>query len=161
MATILKARTSRHFHDAGALILEYQAYVDAMRFHACIAGDIRQEINNLSRVYPAERGGVFVAYRAEEALGCAALERQAEGIAEIRRLYVRSEARGQGLGKELIAEAVAEARRLGYHTVRLDTFRTVDFAGRIYRELGFNEIPPYNDLPPDRVVFMEQVLCES
>lgn len=158
MTLIVKAQTPKQFADAGKLILEYQSYIDSMQFHDCIAGDIMDEIKHLDRVYPTNRGGAFVAYIDKEPVGCIALERQNKSIAEIRRLYVRPSVRGKGLGKKLIAFAVADAKALGYKIVRLDTFRTVDFAANIYRALGFSEIPPYNDLPAEKIVFMEQAL---
>lgn len=138
--------------------MEYQAYVDSMQFQECIAGDMQEEIIKLDKVYPSDQGGIFVAYVDDAPLGCVALEKQAEGIAEIRRLYVRPQGRGKSLGKKLILRAVEEAKSLQYQRVRLDTFRAVDFAGKIYREAGFAEVAPYNHLPFDKVIFMEQVL---
>ena len=64
--------------------------------------------------------------------------------------------RGAFSGGPELAERIAAT--LNYRCVRLDTFRAVDFAGKIYREAGFTEVPPYSNLPADKVIFMEQVL---
>jgi putative acetyltransferase len=158
MTALVKAHTPEHFADAATLIRAYHAYIDTMQFHECIAGDIEEEIRELDRAYPAHKGGIFVAYFDGKPAGCVALEEQSPGIAEIRRLFVDDAFRGKKIGHQLIAAAVAEAKKLGYQSVRLDTFRAVNFAANIYKDLGFIEIPPYNELPPEKIVFMEQVL---
>jgi ribosomal protein S18 acetylase RimI-like enzyme len=158
MPPIVKVENSSQYGEAARLIEAYGAYIDSMGFDDCITGDIQDEISNLERVYPNDKGGIYIVYWDNEAAGCVAIEEQEPGIAEIRRLYVSRAFRGKELGKQLIAHAVEEARELGYRKVRLDTFKAVDYAANIYRELGFNEVPPFNQLPPEKVVFMEQTL---
>ena len=52
-----------------------------------------------------------------------------------------------GVGKRLAEKAIAEAERLGYREVRLDTLPTMDRAIDLYRALGFVETAPYYDNP--------------
>ena len=76
-------------------------------------------------------------------------------MCEMKRLYVRAEARGTGAGRALVAAIVEEARRLGYRTMRLDTLPTMDAARALYLSLGFRPIERYNNNPIEGVLFFE------
>jgi ribosomal protein S18 acetylase RimI-like enzyme len=96
---------------------------------------------------------LLVAVESGETMGCAGLRRIAEGIGEMKRLYVRPGAQGRGIGRALAERMLAEARELGYHTLRLDTLRSMDRALALYRALGFRRIPPYGDHPKEAICF--------
>ena len=67
--------------------------------------------------------------------------------AEIKRLYVRPQFRGVGLGRQL-AEAILDAARgAGYACVLLDTLDDMESARALYEDLGFAEVPPYYHNP--------------
>lgn len=80
-------------------------------------------------------------------LGCIALKRLAPGIAEIKRLYVRPQARGQGVAKALVSAMLEEAAALGYGDVKLDTLAQMETAITLYRAFGFDDIPAYGSHP--------------
>jgi len=61
-------------------------------------------------------------------------------IAELKRLYVRPQGRGMGVGWALTEQAIDRARKVGYNTIRLDTLATCPMP-KLYRKLGFKEIP--------------------
>ena len=66
-----------------------------------------------------------------------------------------------GMGKALGERILQEAKRLGYDRMRLDTANTMYPALKLYRSLGFQDIPAYYDLPPEvlpRAVFLECLL---
>ena len=73
----------------------------------------------------------------------------------MKRLYLRPAARGHGLGRSLAEAALAEARRLGYRRLRLDTLPGMEAAQGIYRELGFREIAAYRANPVPGARFLE------
>ena len=109
--------------------------------------DFDRELAGLPGDYTPPRGALLVAKTPAETVACVALRPLAPGICELKRLYVRPTARGGGLGRLLAEAALAEARRLGYRRVRLDTIPSMEAAQALYERLGFREIPPYNANP--------------
>jgi GNAT superfamily N-acetyltransferase len=97
------------------------------------------------------------------ALGCGALRIIAPGVAEIKRMYLRPDARGRGLGRMLLDRLIAEARNQGCHEARLDTGWFMMDAQRLYRAAGFTECEPYaeSEVPADfdpRWIYMRRDL---
>ena len=76
-------------------------------------------------------------------LGCVFLKMIRPDAAEVKRLYVRPEARGTGLGRRLMTGALADARDLGAASVLLDTGIYDTAAHALYRKLGFRDIEHY------------------
>jgi GNAT superfamily N-acetyltransferase len=92
--------------------------------------------------------GLFLLARlGGDPVGCVGLRRPAPRIAEVKRMFVRPEARGFGGGAELLAAAEHAARELGATTVRLDTRHDLVEARRLYARHGYVEIEPYSDNP--------------
>ena len=97
----------------------------------------------------APPGGAFVALydEAGRAVAGGGVKRLADGLGEIKRMFVVPEARGNGHARVLLAALEDAARELGYTRVRLDTGRFQTEAERLYRTSGYVEIPDYNDNP--------------
>ena len=120
-----------------------------------------QELAGLPGGYERPRGRLILARVAGEPAGCVALRPLLPDVAEMKRLYVRADYRGMGLGRTLAECAIDEARALGYRTVKLDTLPAMHDAQRLYAELGFVDTAPYNDNPVDGVRFLALALAPS
>jgi putative acetyltransferase len=91
------------------------------------------------------------------ALGCGAVLRDARGWGEVKRMYVRPEARGRRIGVRILAalEQVAAGRALPL--LRLETGIHNTEALALYRRAGFRDCDPFGDYAPDPLsVFMEK-----
>ncbi len=80
---------------------------------------------------------------------------------EMKRLYVHPRGRGVGLGRALLNAIVAEATRIGYREIRLDTLPTMDSVTALYRGEGVMLIPPYYDTPVEGTIFMARTLTNK
>jgi epoxyqueuosine reductase len=112
-----------------------------------------QELAGLPGRYAPPSGRMLLARYNGAFVGCVALRQIGEEICEMKRLFVQPAFRGKGVGKTLAQAIIEEGRRIGYKRMRLDT--VCDPARGLYRSLGFREIPPYQHVPIDGVVFME------
>jgi putative acetyltransferase len=136
--------------DVRALLREYAASLPfALDFQ-----DFDRELAELPGAYAPPHGALLLARGA----GCVGLRPIDETTGELKRLYVRPSARGTGLGRRLAEAAVAEARKLGYARLRLDTTPGMDAAQSLYERLGFREITPYRPNPVPGARFLELTL---
>lgn len=88
--------------------------------------------------------GVFhIVRRGESAVGMSGLRPVREGVAEIKRIYVPSALRGQGVGDAILQRLMQEARAFGYRRVVLESAPFMTSAHRLYEAMGFLDIAPY------------------
>jgi putative acetyltransferase len=111
------------------------------------------ELATLPGRYAPPSGRILLARYDGAFVGCVALRQIGEGTCEMKRLFVRPASRDKGIGKALVQAIIEEARRIGYKRMRLDT--AFEPALSLYRSLGFKEIPPYQHVPIEGVIFME------
>ena len=116
--------------------------------------DFEAELAALPGKYTPPGGRLLLAWRGAEAVGCVALRPSEGRDCEMKRLYVRPEARGERLGRRLAERIVEEARSAGYSRMRLDTLPTMTPAIRMYREMGFQPIDPYVYNPVPGAIFL-------
>lgn len=167
MLTIVQASGTHHFEQADVLTWEYLVAAGAeLRSRYGVELDIAaahaHDIEARTTYVPPD-GRLLLASVDEAAAGCVRLRRLGAGTGEVKRLYVRPAYRGHGVGAELVARVVREARAAGYRRLRLDSSRFQRSAHALYRAAGFRDIDPYpgSEIPEayrDRWVFMELVL---
>lgn len=133
------------------LIVEYAAALPVDVSHE----RIDDEAEGLPGEYAPPRGALLLALMDGRPAGCAALRPLNQEICELKRVYVRSEARGHGVGRGLVEALIRTARSIGYRQMRLDSIPTLKPALGLYRSLGFRFIPPYRAIPTKSALFME------
>jgi GNAT superfamily N-acetyltransferase len=93
------------------------------------------------------RGGFVVAYAGDIPVGCGGVRRLADGIAEVKRVFVAPQARSRGVARRIISELERLAAQRGYRAIRLDTGAAQPHALELYRSSGYREISDYNANP--------------
>lgn len=137
-----------------ALIRAYLASLDIdLGFQAVDA-----ELADLPGSYGPPRGCLLLARVDGLPAGCVGVRPCAASICELKRLYVDPAARGLALGQQLCEGAIAQARRLGYRAMRLDTLPSQQSAQALYRRLGFRSIAPYRANPVPGTQYLELAL---
>jgi GNAT superfamily N-acetyltransferase len=147
--TIAPARSRIELISAAAL---FRAYAKALPVDLAPQG-FSQELASLPGDYAPPGGELLLAKQGDHVLGCIALKPlEPPAIAEIKRLFVRPQARGKGVGKALVAAILNTAGERGYDEVKLDTLVHLTEAIALYTGFGFGPIAPYGSHPyPDLV----------
>jgi ribosomal protein S18 acetylase RimI-like enzyme len=155
---IIQAETQEQIERAREIFREYEAWLG---LSLCFQG-FEQELAELPGKYAAPLGRLWLAIDEGQVVGCIALRKLEDGISEMKRLYVRSSARGKGVGKLLVQSLIEEARKIGYEKMRLDTYPPkMGQAVKIYHSMGFVEIEPYYGNPNEGTLYMELKLKDA
>ncbi len=150
--TIRALTTAEGMEPVRSLFREYAA---SLNFDLCFQ-NFEHELASLPGPYAPPSGCLLLATVGDQPAGCVALKKLADGVCEMKRLYVRDAYRGTGLGRTLAEQIIREARDLGYAAIRLDTVPSVmGSAVALYRSLGFREIPSYWFNPVPGALFLE------
>lgn len=121
--------------------------------------DVEAELSALPGPYAAPEGALLLAWTDETPVGVVAVKPlAADGVCEMKRLYVRPTHRRQGIGHALGTAVLDTAREIGYDVMRLDTLASMTSARSLYRALGFEERSAYYHNPLPDVVYMERQL---
>jgi ribosomal protein S18 acetylase RimI-like enzyme len=138
-ADIRQAAFPRDTRDVRALFKEY---ADGLGVDLGFQG-FDDEVAQLPGKYAVPTGRLLLAWRGDEAVGCIAMRRIDNLVCEMKRLYVRPQARGEALGRRLVERLCDEARRAGYARICLDTLVSMASAQKLYESMGFKPIDPY------------------
>jgi ribosomal protein S18 acetylase RimI-like enzyme len=151
---IIRAQTADEIEAVRATFREYQQFLGVdLSFQG-----FEEELATLPGCYAPPKGQLLLARDGPHAVGCVALRPLDDNACEMKRLFVRPDYRGQGLGRLLALRVVSEATALGYVVMRLDTLETLDGAMHLYTLMGFRRRAPYYANPLPGVVYWERAL---
>lgn len=147
---IVVATRAKHWATARILIQEYVDWLGIDLSYQNYEG----EFNSLEQMYSPPEGLLLLAEGKDQTAGCVAFREKGKLRCEMKRLYVRPDFRGLQLGKKLAELCIEEARLAGYKEMVLDTMPSMQGAVRIYKDLGFQAIPPYYNNPVPGVIYL-------
>jgi dihydrofolate reductase/ribosomal protein S18 acetylase RimI-like enzyme len=154
----------RSVHDDPASLAAARDFVRAhFEAHSAAhdAAATERVVAALPAPYDTPRGGLWVAWSDGEPLGCVALNELAPEIAELKRMYVRPDARRRGVARRLTEHAAAVATARGFRRLRLGTLATSDGAQRLYEGAGFRRIAAYRAVEFGDTLFYERPLVSA
>jgi ribosomal protein S18 acetylase RimI-like enzyme len=142
--TVAPARTQIELTSAAAL---FRAYARSLPVDLGPQG-FSEELKSLPGPYAPPSGELLLAKRGDHVLGAIALKAlEAPRVAEVKRLFVRPQARRIGVGKALVTAILNVARERGYREVKLDSLASMEGAIALYKSFGFAPVPPYGSHP--------------
>jgi ribosomal protein S18 acetylase RimI-like enzyme len=116
---------------------------------------IWKDLEDLPERYGPPQGAAWLAFAGDKLAGCGALAATNQpGVAEIKRIYVRSPFRRQGLARALTLQLLAQAHARAYHTAAISTWPENAQALNLYREMGFAPIAPFKTHTHAQLVFL-------
>lgn len=142
---------------------ELDAVVDIFREYIASASvslefqDYEAEFATLPGKYGTPEGRLLLAWKDDKVVGCAALRQVDAQTCEMKRVYVRPEARGENFGRRLVQRILDEARSIGYSRMCLDVLPEFTAAQRIYAALGFTTAAPitFNPVPGTKFLALD------
>jgi putative acetyltransferase len=140
--------------DFAAARVLFQEYADQLGIDLCFQG-FDAELDQLATMYAPPSGCLILAQSGADLIGCGAIRRFRGDACEMKRLYLKPQARGTGWGRALAELLVSRAKALGYERMYLDTLLDMRPARELYGSLGFRETTPYYGNPLRDVVYME------
>ncbi len=86
---------------------------------------------------------MIVAYAGQEPVGCGAIKSYNEKSAEVKRMFVKADHRGQRIAQQILTELENWAQSLGYQSCVLETGQRQESAIALYTRSGYKFIPNY------------------
>src|SRR5260221_13661797 len=160
MIEIEQTKSDLHIGYVHELLKEYTAWAATLHPLDDIPAfeGFSDEIEKLPGIYAPPKGRLLLALDDGQPAGCVALKPVREGVAELKRMYVRPGNRGKGIGWRLGEKLVNEARQIGNTKIILDSHHSMTGAHAIYRKLGFKQVAPpagTPDVVKELAIFME------
>lgn len=151
---MVRPADSAEMEEIRNLFREYQAELDV---DLCFQS-FEEELATLPGKYAPPNGELLIGLVNDEIEGCVAFRFLEPGVCEMKRLFVRPDARSSGLGGQLVEEILKGASAAGYGKMVLDTLDRLQNARKLYERNGFITVPAYYDNPLEGVIFMERKL---
>ncbi len=164
MITIGQISTADDCAAVKELVLEFVAWCETIDPNAQSASTFKEleaELATLPGIYGPPTGSFLLARNGRKPAGCVAFRGVDPDTVELKRMFVRPDQRGNGVGLKLVQDVIAVARAQGRKRMELSSFHTMTGAHKIYRGVGFTEVPVPADLPAlwhGKVIYMEMVL---
>ncbi len=121
----------------------------------------REELARLPGAYGSEGGALLLALADDEPAGTVALRRLNSTSGEVKRLYLRPQYRGRGVGRRLLSAVIERANAIGYDTLYADTLPSMLEALSLYQRAGFVPVEPYSSTPTPGAIYLERKLLSS
>ena len=131
----------------------FREYWASFGFSPCFQ-DFASEVSGLPGAYAPPDGALVLALTEGQAAGCAALRRFDADRGEAKRLYVRPQFRGRGVGRALLDWVIGEARAMGYRELVGDTIPQMAVALAMYDRAGFERTGPYARVPTPGAIYL-------
>ena len=112
-----------------------------------VFANLEAELAGLPGRFGPPSGCLLLARLDGAPVGCVAFCGQDAMTMEIKRMFVRPEAWGKGVGGRMLEVLLAEAEAAGYVRYRLSTHHKLHTARALYRRGGFREVPGSADFP--------------
>ncbi len=132
-------------------------YWNSFGFTPCFQS-FDSELAALPGNYAPPSGRLAIARLDAEPAGCVAMRPIDSVRCEAKRLYVRPQFRGRGVGRNLLEWLIGEARAAGYNQMLGDTMPVMSEALKMYERAGFKRIGPYVDQPTPGAIYLRFTL---
>jgi len=118
-----------------------------------------EELHGLPGKYAEDGGALLIAWIDDLPAGTIALRRLDDRAGEVKRLYLRPQFRGRGLGRHLVEQVIERAHAIGYQTLFADTLPIMTDALSLYAKMGFETTGPYAADPTPGAIFLKLSLA--
>ena len=103
---------------------------------------VELHLDKFAKIQPPQ-GIIYIVESEGKSIGMGALSPLDKGVGEIKRMYIRSEHRGKGIGRRLLRKLLNKAKEFGYASLRLESQDFMTVAHKLYRSMGFQETDAY------------------
>jgi len=146
--------SNAEYEAASLLFKEYAQWLNIdLSFQS-----FEKELVELKKMYESPKGMILLCRANGLYYACVAVRPNQDEIAEIKRMYVKPEFQGRGVGQALLDYSIDFCKKAGYGKVRLDTLNTMKPAMSLYQKNGFIIIPAYYHNPLPEAVYFEKML---
>jgi len=146
------------FAECDGFLQEQLSEYDSFSWMAKHWQNCKEEVSGLPGKYSEPHGCILVANYKNKPAGCVGLLAESSEISIMKRLYVRPEFRGFGIGKDLVRTITEHACKKDYESIQLHTYSLLNPAINLYKSLGFEEVSHNRKYPEeikDLIVHME------